>query len=188
MKTNKIKTILLLPLIFALSCEQEVITTEPAEQDLTNTVNPEPCPAGASAGTASFTKFVAIGNSFVAGVQGGALFTTGQNNSLPAILNKQFQCVGAPATFNQPTIGASLGWNLFVTQGILTDPTKPILGRMLLQYNGATSPKPTPQAYAVGNVEALPNPNVNPGFLYTGSKTALNNFAVPAIFLGQSLI
>src|SRR5688572_3687600 len=137
MKTNKFKTILLLPLLFALSCEQEVITTTPADPDLTNTINPEPCPAGASAGSASFTKFIAIGNSFVAGVQGGALFTAGQNNSLAAILNRQFECVGAPATFNQPTIGASLGWNLFVTQPILGppsfDPTKAVLGRMLLQ-------------------------------------------------------
>jgi hypothetical protein len=188
MKTNKLKTILLLPLLMAMACEQEVLTTTAADPDLTNTVVPEPCPAGATAGSASFTKFIAIGNSFVAGVQGGALFTTAQNNSLPAILNKQFQCVGASATFNQPSINASLGWNLFVTQPFLTDNTKPILGRMLLQYSGATSPKPNPQAYAPGNLEALPNPSANPGFMYTGSKTALNNFGVPAIVLGQSLI
>lgn len=190
MKTNKLKIIFLLPLIFAMSCEQELITLEPADPDTTN-LEPNACPAGASPGTLSFTKFVAVGNSFVAGVQAGALFTEGQNNSLAAILNKQFECVGAPATFNQPTIGASLGWNLFVTQPIVTptfDPTKAVLGRMLLQYNGAASPKPTPQAYAVGNLEALPNPSANPGFLYTGSKTALNNFGVAAIFLGQSLI
>ncbi len=118
----------------------------------------------------------------------GALFTDGQNNSLAAILNKQFECVGAPAAFNQPTIGASLGWNLFVTQPFLADNTKPILGRLLLQYNGSTSPKPTPQAYAPGNLEALPNPAANPGFIYTGGKATLNNFAVPAIVLGQALI
>ena len=188
MKTNKLKTILLLPLIFAISCEQEVITTTPAEPNLTNTVNPEPCPAGATAGSASFTKFIAIGNSFVAGVQGGALFTAGQNNSLPAILNKQFQCVGAPAAFIQPNINASLGWNLFITQPFLADNTKPILGRMLLQYSGAAAPKPNPQPYPVGNLEALPNPAANPGFIYAGSKTTLNNFGVPAIVLGQSLI
>jgi hypothetical protein len=151
----------------------------------------------ATAGTADFSKFVAIGNSFVAGVQGGALFTEGQNNSLPAILNKQFECAGAPSTFNQPTIGASLGYNLFVTQPFLTDNTKPILGRMLLQYGtstncvtGAPSPKPTPQAYAPGNLEALPNPAANAGFIYGdgSTKPALNNFGIPAIVLGQSLI
>jgi hypothetical protein len=173
--------ILTILLLIGISCEQVPIELTPPEE-----VVPLPdCPAGASAGQASFTKFVAIGNSFVAGVQGGALFTEGQNNSLAAILHKQFMCVGAPATFNQPTINASLGWNLFVTQPFLTDNTKPILGRMLLQGN---PPRPTPQPYAVGNLEALPNPTANPGFIYTGGKATLNNFAVPAIFLGQSLI
>ncbi|MDZ7648778.1 MAG: hypothetical protein U5K54_17260 [Cytophagales bacterium] len=45
-------------------------------------------------GSANFAKFVAIGNSFVAGVQGGALFTEGQNNSLPAIMANQFAISG----------------------------------------------------------------------------------------------
>jgi hypothetical protein len=151
----------------------------------------------ATAGTADFSKFVAIGNSFVAGFQAGALFTEGQNNSLPAIMNEQFECAGGSSTFNQPTIGASLGWNLFVTQPFLADNTKPILGRMLLQYGtstdcvtGAPSPKPTPQAYSPGNLEALPNPAANPGFIYGdgSTKAALNNFGIPAIVLGQALI
>jgi hypothetical protein len=183
-------SILSFSLIWLVACEQvPIVPEEPV------VVETPTCPADATAGTASFTKFVAIGNSFVAGVQGGALFTTGQNNSLAAILNKQFECVGAPATFNQPTIGASLGWNLFITQPFLADNTKPILGRMLLQYGtsvscatGAPSPKPTPQAYAAGVLEALPNPAANPGFLYGGSKASLNNFAIPAITLGQALI
>lgn len=174
------------------SCEQEIKVSEndPCPSDDPSVLCPsvtDECPEGASPGSADFTKFVAVGNSFVAGVQGGALFTAGQNNSLAAILNKQFECVGASNIFNQPSINASLGWNLFVTQPILSDPTKPILGRMLLQYGGSTSPKPTPQAYPVGNLEALPNPSLNPGFMYTGSKTALNNFAVPAIILGQAM-
>lgn len=181
-------------LLFA--CEQEVKIPEgdPCPSTDPTVLCPsapvEDCPAGASKGSIDVTKFVAVGNSFVAGVQGGALFTTGQNSSLPAIINKQLECVGAPAIFNQPTIGASLGWNLFVTQPFLTDNTKPILGRMLLQYGGAAGPTPTPQAYPPGNLEALPNPAANPGFIYgNGStKAALNNFGIPAIVLGQSLI
>ena len=196
MNMKKIKySILSMALLVALACEQvPIVPIDPCEADPASCEEAPACPADASAGTASFTKFVAIGNSFVAGVQGGALFTTGQNNSLAAILNKQFECVGAPATFNQPTIGASLGWNLFITQPFLADNTKPILGRMLLQYGtnvscatGAPSPKPTPQAYTAGVLEALPNPTANPGFMYTGSKTELNNFAVPAVTLGQLL-
>jgi hypothetical protein len=172
-------------ILLATACEQEIIETVPAEPDLTN-ISPDPCTG--SAGSADFTKFISIGNSFVAGVQAGALFDDAQNNSLPAIMNKQFACVGGSSTFNQPSINASLGWNLFITQPILGPPldlTKPVYGRMLLQ---GASPRPTPQAYAVGNYEAVPNPTLNPAFIYTGSKTALNNFGVPAITLGQTLI
>jgi hypothetical protein len=178
-------TSLLMLVLFAIACEQDVIETTPRDPDLTN-ISPDPC--SGNAGSADFSKFVAIGNSFVAGVQAGALFDEGQENSLPLILNKQFACVGGSSSFTQPDINATLGWNLFITQPILGppfDPTKPVLGRMLLQ---GASPRPTPQPYAAGNLEAVPNPIVNPGFMYTGSKTELNNFGVPAITLGQTLI
>lgn len=177
-------------LLILLSCEQEVIKLEPPVVPPPDTSCEEALP-----GSLDFTKFVALGNSFVAGFQAGALFTDGQNNSLAAIMNKQFECAGGTPTFNQPTIGASLGWNLFITQPFLTDNSKPILGRMLLQYGsntscatGAPSPLPTPQAYAVGNLEALPNPTANPGFMYSGNKATLNNFSVPAVTVGQALI
>lgn len=177
MKSFKYSLGVALLLFAATACDQEVIELQEPEAEASQ------C-EGATAGSADFTKFVAMGNSFVAGFQAGALFTTGQNNSLPAILNKQFECVGAPATFNQPSINASLGWNLFITQPFLSDQTKPILGRMLLQ---GASPRPTPQAYPVGVLEALPNPQVNPGFMYGGNKAQLQNFAVPAITVGQVL-
>lgn len=181
MKTIKFLYILSAALLISTSCEQEVIELTPPEVET-------PVDSG-TPGSANFTKFVAIGNSFVAGVQGGALFTTGQNNSLPAIMAAQFAKPGVGGgAFIQPSINATLGWNLFVTQPILGppfDPTKPALGRMLLQGN---PPRPTPQAYAVGNFEAVPNPTVNQPFIYTGGKATLNNFAVPAIVLGQALI
>lgn len=182
MKTRKSLYILPLVLLISISCEQEVITLEPPAVV-------EPVPETGTKGNADFTKFIAIGNSFVAGVQGGALFTEGQNNSLPAIMAKQFAVTGVGGgAFVQPSINATLGWNLFVTQPILGppfDPTKPVLGKLLLQ---GASPKPTPQAYAVGNFEAVPNPQVNPGFIYGGGKANLNNFGVPAVVLGQALI
>jgi hypothetical protein len=175
---KKLQYILLaISLLFVGACEQEIIETVPAEPDMTN-LTPDPC-AG-SPGSANFTKFVAIGNSLVAGVQAGALFDDGQANSLPAIINKQFACSGGTATFTQPTINTSLGFNLFITPNPTTGGI--VLGRMLLQ---GTPPRPTPQASTTG---AIPNPAVNPAFIYTGPKSALNNFAVPAVLLGQSLI
>ncbi|MBX2941204.1 MAG: hypothetical protein KF860_02565 [Cyclobacteriaceae bacterium] len=179
MKNFKFISILTLGLLITVSCEQELIVTTPP-------VVVTPDPITGAPGSADFSKFIAVGNSFVAGMQGGALFTEGQNNSLPAIMAKQFQVTGVGGgEFVQPTINATLGYNIFITQPILSDPTKPVLGRMLLQ---GASPKPTPQAYAAGNLEALPNPGLNPGFIYTGGKATLNNFGVPAIVLGQSLI
>lgn len=182
MKNFKFISILSLALMITVSCEQEVIVA-------TAPVVDTPDPITGTPGSADFSKFIAIGNSFVAGVQGGALFTEGQNNSLPAIMATQFAVSGVGGgAFVQPSINATLGYNLFITQPILGppfDPTKPVLGRMLLQ---GASPKPTPQAYAVGNLEALPNPSANAAFIYTGGKATLNNFGIPAIVLGQALI
>ena len=195
-KLNYISSALLALLLMG-ACEQELIVTTPPPPDETNK-GADPCDG--TAGSANFAKFIAIGNSFVAGVQGGALFTDGQNNSLPFLINKQLACAGGTTTFVQPDIKATLGWNLFITQPFLADNTKPILGKLLLQYGSnvdactkLASPRPTPQAYAPGNLEALPNPAANPNFIWatgTGAaqKLTLNNFGVPAIVLGQALI
>jgi hypothetical protein len=188
MKSFKYSLGVALLLFAATACDQEI----PELQE------PEPAASqceGAKPGSANFSKFVAIGNSFVAGFQAGALFTDGQNNSLPAILNKQFECVGAPATFKQPDIKASLGYNIFIAPNPPAD--NKVRGRMLLQTSptpdcatGLFSPRPTPQAYAVGNLEAVPNPQLNPNFIYGdgSTKSSLNNFGIPAIVLGQALI
>ncbi len=186
MKKIKFSHILLITILLASSCKQEPIVPIAAP-------TPEPGPAPIS-GSVSFTKFVAIGNSFVAGVQGGALFTDGQTNSLPAIMAKQFAVTGlGGGAFVQPDIKATLGYNLFITPNPGTD--NKVQGRLLLQYGttpdcatGTVSPKPTAQKYALGNLEAVPNPALNPAFIYTGSKATLNNFGVPAITLGQALI
>jgi lysophospholipase L1-like esterase len=174
MKKNIVRNIALYALLITFSCKQDVMIPEEV------IVPDDTSCATASKGSADFTKYVAIGSSYTAGFQAGALFTTGQNNSLPAILNKSFQCVGAPATFNQPNINSTLGYNIFISPN--PDAAGHIFGRFLLQ---GASPKPTPQ---LADVAALPNPGVNPGFLYTGSKASLNNFGIQAIVLGQALI
>ena len=78
MKNLKFLYILSAALLISTSCEQELIELTPPEVVT-------PVDSG-TPGSASFTKFVAIGNSFVAGVQGGALFTAGQNNSLDKVI------------------------------------------------------------------------------------------------------
>lgn len=176
MKKHRLIYTALTLLFIAWSCKQEVIDLQPPDGTETETHTP---------GTANFSKFVALGSSFTAGFQAGALFDEGQANSLPAIMAKQFAVNGVGGgSFKQPDINASLGYNIFISPNPGTDGR--VVGRMLLQ---GADPVPTPQKYALGDLSAVPNPSpgVNPGFMYTGSKTELGNFAVEAITLGQFL-
>ena len=173
-------------LLFAVSCEQELVenSADPCPSNDPSIICPESpataCPDDASAGEADFSKFVALGSSYTAGFQAGALFNEGQANSLGKILATQFACVGGGA-FNQPDINSENGFNIFVTPNPIINGTSIVtLGRFRLQGN-----PPAPAPVISGN-EAIPNPQVNPAFIFTGDKAALNNFSVPAIFLRQT--
>lgn len=65
-----------------------------------------------SAGSADFSKYVALGDSFAAGYSDNALFKSGQENSYPNILAQQFATVGGGA-FNIPYMNDNLGGLLF---------------------------------------------------------------------------
>ncbi len=175
-------------MIATVSCEQELVdnSASPCPSDDPSIICPEApapaCPDGASPGDADFSKFVAIGTSFTAGFQAGALFNEGQSNSLPKMLADRFACVGGGA-FNQPNINSVNGYNIFVSPN---PAGQTVLGRFKLQ---GTPPQPAP----VVSTDALPDPQANPGFMYTGSAgavpvTQLNNFAVPAMFMGQAFL
>ncbi len=58
--------------------------------------------ASYSKGEADFTTYVALGNSLTAGFMDGTVFKSGQENSFPSILAKQFAIVGGGA-FTQPS-------------------------------------------------------------------------------------
>ncbi len=164
-------------LLLGAACSQEDIDLK--EPETTTDTSCE----DATAGSADFTKFVVIGDALTTGFQAGALFTEGQNNSLGKILNKQFECAGGSATFNQPDINSVNGYNSTNSNpgaGI-------ILGRLVLFDSDGSGPKtasPTPAGYpgvpAPYNTADIPT-------AYTGDKTKLNNFGVPGIILGQIL-
>ncbi|CCG98965.1 hypothetical protein FAES_0954 [Fibrella aestuarina BUZ 2] len=65
------------------------------ENDLARRVDP------LSRGTASFARYVAVGNSLTAGFMDGGLYRDGQLNSYPYILSQQFKLVGG-GNFVQP--------------------------------------------------------------------------------------
>src|SRR5271170_5369128 len=161
----------------SLSCKQDVIQL----QEPTT-----PTPTTPSKGSADFTKYVAIGNSLTAGYQAAALFDSGQANSFPKILSKQFSLAqGTTLTFNQPDINSVNGYSSTVS-GLE-------LGRYIL-FAADGNPNdavPTPAGYP-----GVPAPynTAGPGFTdaafyaTTFDKTKLNNFGAPGILLGQCLI
>lgn len=183
MNIMKLKYIILtLAVVIFTGCEQEIIELQqPGVPQALCTA----CPTGATAGTASFAKFVVLGNSYVTGFQGGALFNTGQANSMAKMIATQLACAGGGTTFNQPDINSVNGYNAQVSNpaGGL------ILGRMILfDADGTAGPgsaAPTP-AGAPG-VPAPYNTADFPG-AFAGDKAALNNFGVPLVYLGQALV
>ena len=79
-----------------------------------------------TAGTANFSKYVALGDSFAAGFSDGALFIEGQKGAYPNILAQQFALVGG-GTFTTPFMADNIG-------GLLLG-GKPIQG-VRLYFNG----------------------------------------------------
>ncbi len=187
-KTNYIY-ITLITLLLVGSCKQEVIV--PVDPPIVTPPTP-------SKGSADFTKFVAIGNSFVAGMQASSLYNESQANSLPRIMAKQFETVGGPTTFNQPDINSVNGFNpINSNTGIGL-----ILGRLFLfDPDGTTGPRtPGPAAAKAPatsvtcpssvSTPAAPAPfNTSdfPASFAVGSRAALNNFGVPLIYTAQTL-
>ncbi|WP_166921244.1 SGNH/GDSL hydrolase family protein [Flavobacterium poyangense] len=84
-----------------------------------------------TSGTANFSKYVALGDSFAAGFSDNALFKAGQTNAYPNILAQQFALVGG-GTFTTPFMADNLGG--FSTGGVQV----PSLG-VRLYLNVATS-------------------------------------------------
>ncbi|MFC0779585.1 G-D-S-L family lipolytic protein [Flavobacterium sp. HJSW_4] len=93
MKKN-IKTLLLVSLAFMAACNNDDNNT-PAEVPVVP-------------GSAVFTKYVALGDSFAAGYSDNALFKKGQENSYPNILAQQFVAAGGGA-FTQPLMNDNIG-------------------------------------------------------------------------------
>jgi hypothetical protein len=115
-----------------------------------------------SAGTADFTKTVAVGSSLTAGFMNGALYDAGQMNSFPAILATQFKLAGG-GDFNQPDINAPDGY-----YGMAGDV---ILGRLYLKGSSPT-PKIPGQAITA----------------YAGDKSKLNNFSAYGVSIQTAQI
>lgn len=103
-----------------------------------------------TAGTADFSKFVAVGNSLTSGYRDGALYSDGQNESFPSMMAAQFSLAGGGA-FKQPMMPNNTGGftNLF----------NPVTGNFAGKYKlsvvcGGLSPGPTAPGAALDIISA----------------------------------
>ncbi|MEY3500656.1 MAG: hypothetical protein RL308_2325 [Bacteroidota bacterium] len=111
---KNIKWLLLVSLTFMACNDDETVTYDTADG------------LPLTAGTANFSKYVALGDSFAAGFSDGALFIEGQKGAYPNILAQQFALVGG-GTFTTPFMADNTG-------GLLLGGT-PIQG-VRLYFNG----------------------------------------------------
>ncbi|RTQ53664.1 G-D-S-L family lipolytic protein [Hymenobacter gummosus] len=116
------------------------------------------------AGSADFTRYIAVGNSLTAGFSDGGLYREGQVNSYPNILARQFRLVGGGA-FEQPLFSET-------------------------QFNGSGylrltgfSATGTPVTANVTNNLAIRA--TTPTTLYTRFDTRVDNLGVPGIRLSD---
>jgi lysophospholipase L1-like esterase len=94
MKKN-IKWLLLVSLTFMAACNNDDNNSTPEEVPVTP-------------GSAVFTKYIALGDSFAAGYSDGALFKKGQEGSYTNILAQQFVAAGGGA-FTTPLMNDNIG-------------------------------------------------------------------------------
>jgi hypothetical protein len=137
---------------------------EPAEDP----TNPRTPPV---AGTADFSKYVAVGNSITAGFMDNALYLEGQQNAYPVILAERMKLVNGDKPFNFPTYGVAGGAGFggsFVPGTIIP------VGRLQFLLPSC------PNADETKSLGLTPGPTL-PGealAVYAGNKAELNNFGV----------
>lgn len=91
---NNLKYLFILSFVFT-ACSEEIAEDVVQEVPIT-------------AGSADFSKYVALGNSLTAGFSDGALFIAGQNNAYPKLMADQFELAGG-GEFKTPLMNDNVG-------------------------------------------------------------------------------
>ncbi len=110
--------------------------------------------------------FVALGDDYLAGVMDGALYTEGQEASIPNIISHQLNKVNE-ISFNQPDILSDKGFNIFESD------VNKIFGKWELSYQTQTSEKPI---LMLSEGEPISD--------YNGNIQELSNFSIPSLRIG----
>ena len=131
MKKIVISIVAVSALLFTVSCDTDF------ETDVNDVV--------VSAGSANFTKYIALGNSLTSGYRDNALYIDGQVESYPNMIATQMMRAGGGA-FKQPLMPNNTG-------GFTNLPG--FSGKYILSVvNGALSPGPTAPGAALDNISA----------------------------------
>ncbi|UII26976.1 SGNH/GDSL hydrolase family protein [Fulvivirga maritima] len=143
--------------IFSCDTEDELIEDRIADNTIEISYNQ---------GEADFSNYVAIGNSLTAGLMDAALYNDGQASAFPNLIGMQMVEAGFTASFNQPDINATNGYNISLN----SNPAEATFGRYILD---TSIPGPVP---------TTPGDVITP---YSGDKSALNNFGVPGLRIAE---
>ncbi len=150
---KNIKWLILVSLTFvACSNDDEAIVNQNSSDGLPLT-----------AGTADFSKYVALGDSFAAGFSDNALFIEGQKGAYPNILAQQFALAGGgefTTPFMADNVGGFQGSSTYTPRLYLSPPTTP---------GGLPSPSSV----------ALPPYNQMSSTTFAHLTGSFNNFGVP---------
>lgn len=150
MKNFKHYIYIVIGLVWLSACKPEIHTPKP------------------TAGSANFSRYIALGNSLTAGYADGGLYRAGQEVSYPSIIAKQMQSVGGGA-FNQPLFapGQENG------SGYL----------QLTGFNPDGTPVTAPVTSDLAIRGQLPIPGYGNVTLYTKYTGDIENYGVPGIKL-----
>ena len=118
--------------LFLMACEED-----------STPIDNTPDPVEYTAGTADFSKYVAVGNSLTAGFSDNALFRAGQEASFPNMLAADFALVGG-GSFEIPYMADNLGGATINGETDLNMDGSPDIGNRLILAFAASGPAPTP--------------------------------------------
>ncbi|GAA3949399.1 hypothetical protein [Hymenobacter algoricola] len=138
---------------------------------------PDQTPPAANPGSLDFSRYVAVGDNYTAGYSEGGLTLTGQQYSIPALLDQQFALAsGTSSSFTQPLLPEGTGTGYLQLQG-LDAHGLPVTRRV-------TRGRATQSRAYFANAAACGGPDTT--FLYQRADAALpQNLGVPFLRLTQ---
>jgi hypothetical protein len=133
------------------------------------------------AGSADFSKYVAVGTSLTAGFMDNALYLEGQQSAYPVILGERMKAVNGNAAFNYPAFGTEQGAGF----GQYLPGTSIPVGRLRFILPVCTANPAATKTLGITPAPIVPGEALTP---YPGDKAALNNFSAPGTKIYHAVV